>query len=116
MDNPHRPCGFFMEPRHNGAFYIGELGSFMALNRDLPNLRPRIGILAHGGSLLARSGDNGPGRRADQFIAPHGLAVDSHGEIYVGEVSDTTWPRPDGFTVVRKLVRLEATAAGDGTP
>jgi hypothetical protein len=27
------------------------------------------------------------------FLAPHGLAVDRHGDIYVGEVAWTTWPQ-----------------------
>jgi hypothetical protein len=26
-------------------------------------------------------------------LAPHGLAVDSRGDIYVGEVSWTAWPQ-----------------------
>ena len=26
-------------------------------------------------------------------VAPHGIAVDSHGDIYVGEVSNTAWPQ-----------------------
>ena len=28
-----------------------------------------------------------------QFVSPHGLAVDSRGDIYVGEVSFTNWGR-----------------------
>ena len=50
-NNLHRPCGLFMEPRQNGAFYISKLGPFMAINRDLPNVGPRISILAHDGPL-----------------------------------------------------------------
>ena len=30
----------------------------------------------------------GPG----QFLSPHGIAVNSRGDIYVGEVSYTAWP------------------------
>ena len=36
---------------------------------------------------------HGPGLEAGKFIAPHGLAVDSRGDIYVGEVSYTEYPR-----------------------
>ena len=28
-----------------------------------------------------------------EFLAPHGLAVDSHGDLYVGDVSWTNWPQ-----------------------
>jgi hypothetical protein len=34
-------------------------------------------------------GDILPGEKPGQFIAPHGLAIDSRGDIYVGEVSWT---------------------------
>ena len=30
-----------------------------------------------------------PGEKPGQFIAPHGIAIDSRGDIYVGEVSWT---------------------------
>ena len=33
------------------------------------------------------------GLGVDQFMAPHGLCVDSRGDIYVGEVSWTQWPQ-----------------------
>jgi hypothetical protein len=33
-NNLHRPCGLFMEPRQNVAFY--KLGRFMAINREFP--------------------------------------------------------------------------------
>ncbi len=47
----------------------------------------------HKGKLLARlGGEDGPGLEPGKFIAPHGLAVDSRGDIYVGEVSYTEWP------------------------
>jgi hypothetical protein len=39
--------------------------------------------------LLARLGDPIEGDRPGQFIAPHGIAVDARGDIYVGEVSYT---------------------------
>jgi len=41
------------------------------------------------GRLACRFGDKEEGQGAGQFIAPHGIAVDSHGDIYVSEVSYT---------------------------
>ena len=85
-NNLHRPCGLFMTGGRCPLCFVGELGPVMPVNRDVPNLGPRISILDRTGKRLGRFG--GP---AD-FIAPHGLAVDSRGDLYVGEVSWTQWP------------------------
>ena len=46
-------------------------------------------------------------------MAPHGLAMDSHGDLYVGEVSWTNWPnyypdqpRPDGLRALHKFRKI----------
>jgi hypothetical protein len=39
--------------------------------------------------LLARLGDKPAGEATGQFIAPHGICIDSRGDIYLGEVSWT---------------------------
>jgi hypothetical protein len=48
-------------------------------------------------------------------MSPHGLAVDSHGDIYVGEVSVASWsslfpgqPRPETLPSLQKLVKVGA--------
>ena len=108
----HRPCGLCMETGRDPLCYIGELGPGMAVNLAFPNLGPRLSVVTSKGELLARVGDLHAGRAPGQFIAPHGLAVDRHGDIYVGEVSFTAWPRigegapPDDLRSLRKLVRL----------
>ena len=112
--NLHRPCGMFMEARRNPLCYIGEIGPTMPVNRQVPNLGPRISIMDHQGKLLSRFGAAHAGfERPDQFVAPHGMAVDSHGDIYVGEVSYAAWPQiypdkeiPKGLNTLRKLVRV----------
>jgi hypothetical protein len=112
-NNTHRPCGLHAGPGRKPLFYVGELGPVLAINREVPNLGPRISILTHEGKLLARLGDVRAGTRIDQFIAPHGLTVDSRGDLYVGEVSFTAWPQvypgskpPAGLRSLRKLVRV----------
>jgi DNA-binding beta-propeller fold protein YncE len=87
--NMHRPCALYMDSGANPLCYVGELGPGMPVNKDIPNLGPRLSILSREGKLLARLGDIRPGEAPGQFIAPHGLALDSRGDIYVGEVSWT---------------------------
>ena len=112
-NNMHRPCGLCMEPHRHPVCYIGELGPTMPVNREVPNLGPRISIVSHKGELLGRLGDVRAGQALNQFIAPHGMAVDSRGDIYVGEVSYTAWSQvypdskpPRGLRSLRKLARV----------
>ena len=53
------------------------------------------------------------GLETGKFIAPHGLAVDSRGDIYVGEVSYTDFPKsfpdtpiPKGMRSLQKLEKV----------
>ncbi|HEY1268873.1 MAG TPA: peptidyl-alpha-hydroxyglycine alpha-amidating lyase family protein [Candidatus Binatia bacterium] len=87
--NMHRPCALYMDSGREPLCYLGELGPSMAVNKECPNLGPRLSILSKEGKILARLGDVRPGEALGQFIAPHGLALDSRGDLYVGEVSWT---------------------------
>ena len=111
----HRPSGLFMERGGEGRFYVGEIGGALPVNYDVPNIGPRVSIYSHRGERLARLGDRLAGLEPGQFVSPHGLAVDSRGDIYVGEVSYTNWgnrykgqPFPPGLRSLQKLVK-EAT-------
>jgi len=92
-NNLHRPCGLYMHNTRNPVCYIGELGPVMGVNRNSPNLGPRVSIVDHQGKLLSRFGDAHAGTAPTAFLGPHGLAVDSRGDLYVGEVSWTQWPQ-----------------------
>jgi hypothetical protein len=92
--NLHRPCALYCCRGARPQFVIGELGPGMNVNRQHPNIGPRLSFVDDKGKLLARlGGENGPGLEPGKFIAPHGLALDSRGDIYVGEVSYTEYPR-----------------------
>jgi hypothetical protein len=66
----------------------------MPITRQHPNIGPRLSFVDVKGRVLARlGGESGPGLEPGKFIAPHGLAIDSRGDIYVGEVSYTEYPR-----------------------
>lgn len=88
-NNMHRPCALYMDRGPNPLCYIGELGPGLSVNKEMPNVGPRLSILTHEGKLLARLGDIRGGEACGQFIAPHGITLDARGDIYVGEVSWT---------------------------
>jgi DNA-binding beta-propeller fold protein YncE len=112
-NNLHRPCGLYMPHGHKPICYIGELGPAQPVNRDVPNLGPRVSIVDHRGKLIGRFGDKVGGTAPGQFVAPHGLAVDSRGDVYVGEVSWTYWPqwrpetpRPEKLPTLQKFEKV----------
>jgi len=111
-NNLHRPCALYMEGGAHGVCYVGELGPHQPVNMNFPNLGPRISILGRDGRLVSRV-DERSGLPQGQFMAPHGLAVDSQGDLYVGEVSWTASekyvhpgePIPKSLRSLQKLVR-----------
>lgn len=113
-NNLHRPCGLYMPRGKCPVCFIGELGPGMAVNRHYKNIGPRLSIVSNTGELIARlGGEDGPGPEVGKFWSPHGLSVDSFGDIYVGEVSYTNWknlngdePRPDFLRSLQKLERV----------
>jgi len=115
-NNLHRPCGLYCCRGKSPTFVVGELGPGMRVNLHAPNLGPRLSILDNTGKLIARlGGKDGPGLEVGKFIAPHGLAMDAAGDIYVGEVSYTNWPTsfpdrtmPRPLRSLQKLSRLSA--------
>lgn len=86
-NNIHMPNGLTIGP--DGNIYIGELPGMTQEDPTPPGLGHRISILSPQGKLLARFGNPEEGEEPGKFIAPHGMAVDSRGDIYVGEVSFT---------------------------
>lgn len=104
--NVHRPCALFL---HNNLAYVGQLPTHLDVNVEFPNLGGCITIHNLEGRTLARLGAAFPGEGPGQFTAPHGIAVDSHGDIYVGEVSWSAWGRrlnpPRLARCFRKLVK-----------
>ena len=114
-NNMQRPCGLYCKHGKKLEFFIGELGPSANISRNIPNLGPRISIVDREGKLIARlGGEEGPGLEAGKFIAPHGLAIDSRGDIYVGEVSYTDWPNtfkgipiPKGMRSLQKLEKVK---------
>ena len=85
-NNLHRPCGLYMPRGSCPHCFIGELGPGMAVNRNHPNLGPRLSIVTNEGELVARlGGEDGPGQEARQVSwLRHGLAVGQPGRHLCG--------------------------------
>lgn len=86
-----RPTGLFID-RH-GFVYVSE----MCL---------RVSIFDVDGRLVTRWGNPGPVRDDALFLAPHAVAVDSRGDIYVGEVSNTYAKTDKGPRTIQKFARV----------
>ena len=84
----HRPCAATRYPGSQELLLVGELGP-TAIQRDVPGLGNRVVALDQGGNTVAQFGEALPGAGPEQFIAPHGMAADSRGDVYVAEVSGT---------------------------
>ena len=106
-NNMHRPCGLNIT---DGLIYIGQLFTQLNLNADYPNIGACVTIHDLTGKRLARLGGLRYGEGPGQFIAPHGIAVDSRGDIYIGEVSQTAFGSvqdpPRKVRTFRKLVKI----------
>jgi DNA-binding beta-propeller fold protein YncE len=83
-----RPCQVFID--RDGDIYVAELGFHAGMwpgtaapSPDAPG--GRVSIFNRRGELKARWGGIEPFAPGD-FFAPHGICVDSHGDIYVAEV------------------------------
>ena len=67
--------------------YVGEYHGGISTNNMGRNLGPRVTILDTKGNVLAQLSDQTFGNEPGRFYSPHGIAVDSKGDIYVAEVS-----------------------------
>ena len=108
-----RPCGLYIDQRRDQAgdqtVYVGELGVAILPNAQASGLGPRVSIMDINGNTLARLGDLPEGEEPGRFIAPHGVCIDSRGDIYVAEVSWTNTGRhldpPREVRSLQKLIR-----------
>jgi DNA-binding beta-propeller fold protein YncE len=110
-NNLHRPCGFYITQDDPQLAIIGQLPTSLSVNYRFPNLGACVSIHKLNGKRLATFGCAFPGEGpVDQFHAPHGIAMDSHGDIYIGEVAYAFYGSKQNPPVkprcLRKLIRL----------
>ena len=90
--------------------YIGEYFAGIGSNNMGTDLGPRVTIMNLKGETLARVGRESYGDQKGRFYTPHGIAVDSKGDIYVAEVSWSDYGShmnpPRELRSMQKLVKL----------
>jgi DNA-binding beta-propeller fold protein YncE len=115
--NMHRPSGMAITRDAEPSVIVGEMASYLAVNKGWPNIGVSVTVFAGDGTLLSRiRRDDSPlGQEPGQWMSPHSIALDSEGSMYVGEVGSNDWaalfgdePRPAavrGFQKLRRVAR-----------
>lgn len=81
-----RPCEVFLDS--GDRVFVAELGWHAGLSDPQPDRTGgRVSIFSPSGELLSRFGGGKDPYQPGDFVAPHDIWVDSHGDIYVGEVT-----------------------------
>ncbi|MBT3283542.1 6-bladed beta-propeller [Candidatus Bathyarchaeota archaeon] len=83
-----RPCHVYMDKDEN--VYVSELSR-------------RISIFSNDGELLARWGNESHGMDDPLLVGPHVICVDSHGDLYVGEVATAFGKVDRGTRTIQKF-------------
>jgi DNA-binding beta-propeller fold protein YncE len=90
--------------------YIGEYFCGIESNDIGRNLGPRVTVMSSDGKVLSRVGSESYGSQPGRFFSPHGIAVDSKGNLYVAEVANTDygskWGARPELRSMQQLVRL----------
>src|SRR5580704_16420283 len=112
----------FMRKKHLAeGWSIRRISRQLDLGRPVPlmegalRLGKKVVVLDRDLNEVARIGNDASGEAPDQFISPHGIAVDGEGSIYVAEVSyvalGSRLTPPEEVVSLRKWRRVDAGTA-----
>jgi hypothetical protein len=91
----------------DGVYYVAELGH---QRPEGTRLGARVSMRDRDGKILSAWGDEGDPTAPGNMASPHGVCVDSRGDLYVGEVTYTSrisrGVLPPGTHVFQKFVRV----------
>ena len=111
--NMSRAACIYIDHRREQLVYVGEFHCGIGPNSMGHNLGPRVSIIDTHGNILARLSERTFGDAPGQFYSPHGIAVDSKGDIYVAEVSWNDYGRsmnpPKQLRSMQKLILKDST-------
>lgn len=109
-----RPCQVVIGPE--GEVYVAELGYRAGMWPGTTPPTPdatggRVSVYQSDGTLVSRWGGGANPCTPGDFFAPHDICIDSHGDLYVGEVTMSAGGRigmvPPGCPSFQKFVRLK---------
>ena len=107
--NLSRAAAVHVDHRGDQLAYVGEYYGGIGSNVAGTDLGPRVTVLDRKGKVLAQLSHESYGEERGRFFSPHGIAVDSRGDIYVAEVSwsdyGSTMDPPRELRSMQKLVK-----------
>jgi DNA-binding beta-propeller fold protein YncE len=115
----HKPQALFAGRGADTNIYVAE-GRPVPLMEGSLRLGKKVVILDRDLNEVTRIGNEASGEAPDQFISPHGIAVDNEGSIYVAEVSLTALGSrltpPQEVVSLRKWRRVDGGSAEGAMP
>jgi DNA-binding beta-propeller fold protein YncE len=87
-----RPTGIFVAA--DGLVYVSQLCM-------------RVSVFDEDGRVVTQWGNPSTVKEEALFVAPHTVAVDSHGDVYVGEVAATHAKTDRGARTIQKFARVK---------
>jgi len=86
----HRPIAITNGKGTDTNLYVAEAGA-PPVQAGVRRLGLRVVVMDREGNEATRFGNELGGEGHDQFLAPHGMSIDSEGSVYVAEVSYTAF-------------------------
>lgn len=115
----HKPQALFAGLGDDTNIYVAE-GRSVPLMEAAMRLGRRVTVLDRDLNEVTRFGNATGGEGPDQFISPHGIAIDADGSVYVAEVSYTALgsrlPVPQEVVSLRKWRRVDGSGSEGELP